>query len=194
MMATIPGLSDKVPARRDAWGDPIMINKGLWVTDKSSLVDAEMRRMALEAGFTVGAPSPSVGGVDLRDITMVNGRNAYDYYQDLAARPSKNGRSIKETAARIIQAEGYQRAPDGDAGTRGTRLWMLSGVMAKYRQAAAQRLRADKNVRDAMLQKRLDVAKAYAAKSAPQTPEKVGRDSISNIGKAFGVDLDSLMQ
>lgn len=194
MLATIPGLSDKVPARRDAFGDPLTVNKGLWVTDKGSMVDAEMRRMALEAGFAVGAPSPDVGGVDLRDITMVNGRNAYDYYQEIAARPNPKAPSLKDVVAKIIQSPGYQRAPDGDAQTKGTKLWMLSGRMAKYRQAAAQRMRADKNVRDAMLQKRLDVAKAYAAKNAPQTPEKVGKDSISNIGKAFGVDLDGLMQ
>lgn len=194
MLATIPGLSDKVPARRDAWGDPITVNKGLWVTDKGSMVDAEMRRMALEAGFTVGAPSPDVGGVDLRDITMVNGRNAYDYYQEIAARPNPKAPSLKDVVAKIIQSPGYQRAPDGDAQTKGTRMWLLSGRIAKYRQAAAQRLRADKNVRDAMLEKQRDVAKAYAAKSAPQTPEKTGKESISNIGKAFGIDLDGLMQ
>lgn len=194
MLATVPGLSATLPPRRDAFGDPITLHKGLWVTDQGSLVDAEVRRMALESDFVVGPPSTTVGGVDLRDITMVNGRNAYDQYQEWAAKPSKNGPSIKQTIGRIMQSPAYQRAPDGDAATRGTKMAMLAGTFAKYRAAAAQRLRTDKNVREAMAKKTRDVAAAYAASKAPKNPQAQGRESIGAIGQAFGVDLQGLMQ
>jgi len=193
LLAITPGLSDKVPPKRDVWGEPVTVSRGLWVTNERDLVDAEVRRMATEGGFVMGPPSPTVSGVDLRDVTMVNGRNAYDQYQEWASRPSKNGRSVKETAARIMQGAAYQRAPDGSPATRGTRQWMIAGMLHRHREMAARRLRGDKNVRDALLQSQRDVAAAYAASKAPKTPAQMGRDTMSNLGQAFGVDLDGLL-
>jgi hypothetical protein len=194
MLATIPGLSATLPPKRDVWGDPVTVHKGLWVSSDADLVDAEMRRMILEAGLSVGPPNPVANGVDLREVTMVDGSNAYDRLQTYAAKPSKNGRSLKEKVAWIMNSPGYQRAPDGDAATRGTKLAMLTGTIAKHRAAAMQRLRADANVRRALYEKQRDVAAAYAAKKAPQTPQQQGRATIGAIGEAFGVDLDGLMQ
>lgn len=133
-------------------------------------------------------PSPDIGGVDLREVVMVDGRNAYDRYQELAAKPSPNARTVKDAVGRIIKTASYQRAPDGEAGTRGTKLWMLSGLLAKYRQAAAQRLRADANVRQALSQKQRDVAAHYAASKTT----KAQASPLADIGKAFGVDLGGL--
>lgn len=194
LMAITPGLSDKVPPKRDVWGDPVSVAKGLWVSNERDAVDAEVRRMIAEEGASFG-PSPyNVGGVDLRDIQMVNGRNAYDQYQEWVGRPTKNGPTLKDTVAKIIKTPGYRKAPDGDAGTRGTKQAMIAGTISKFRESAAQRLRADANVREAMFEKQRDVAKAYATTSAPKTPEQQGRGTISSIGRAFGVDLDPLMK
>ena len=157
LMAITPGLSDKVPPKRDMWGDPQSVSQGLWVTNEKDMVDAEVRRMATESDFVMARPSYNMGDVDLRDITMVNGKNAYDQYQEWSARPSKNGRSIKETVARIMQTEAYKRAPDGSVGTRGSRQWMVAGVMHKYREMGARRMRTDANVRAALAEKHREV-------------------------------------
>lgn len=189
VMAMTPGLSDKVPPKRDVWGDPMLVSKGLWVTNEKDAVDAEVRRMIAEEGAAFG-PSPYlVGGVDLRDIVMTNGRNAYDQYQDWVGHPSKSAMPLKDNVARLIKSPAYTKAPDGDAGTRGTKQWMITGVISKYRASAAQRLRADSVVREAMFEKQRDVAKAYSASKAPQAPQ---RGQLEAVGKAFGVDLGGL--
>lgn len=190
VMAITPGLSDKVPPKRDVWGDPVTVSRGLWVTNEKDAVDAEVRRMITEEGAAFG-PSPYlVGGVDLRDIIMANGRNAYDQYQDWVGRPNPKAVPLKENVAKIIRTPAYRKAPDGDAGTRGTKQWMITGVISNYRAAAAQRLRADKAVREAMHEKQRDVAKAYAASKAPPPPQQNG--GLGAIGRAFGVDLGGL--
>lgn len=67
IMATVPGLSERLPARRDLFGDPLTVHKGLWVHGKDGLVDAEVRRMIDQAGVgPFGAPSYQQRGVDLR--------------------------------------------------------------------------------------------------------------------------------
>lgn len=194
MLATIPGLSEKLPPRRDVWGDPITVNKGLWVTTDADLVDAEMRRMILEGGMSFGPPSPAFNGVDLRDVTMVDGKNAYDVYQQLAAKPSAKGYSLKETVAKTMKTAAYQRAPDGEVDVRGTKLWMIGGTISAYRTAASKRIRADANVRKALSEKHLAVQRAYAASKAPQTPQKSAERNLGEMGKAFGVDLEGLMK
>lgn len=167
VMATIPGLSSTLPPKRDIWGDPLTVNKGLWVTDKNNIVDQEVQRMADEAGVSFGsAPAPTVQGVDLRDITMRDGRNAYDAYQEIAASPGKGVNTLKQVAARIIQTKGYRNAPDGEKTTRGTKAWMLAGPIAKFREAAGRRMLADPNVRAAVLKRHTDTLAAIAAKRA----------------------------
>ena len=74
IMATVPGLSERLPARRDLFGDPLTVHKGLWVTGKDGLVDAEVRRMIDEAQVgPFGPPSYQQRGVDLRDVTTADG-------------------------------------------------------------------------------------------------------------------------
>lgn len=102
-MAIVPGLPSKLPLKRDLWGDPLTVNKGLWVTDQNNIVDREVARLSDESGVYLGSPSPMVQGVDLRDITMKDGRNAYDAYREVAANPGKGVNSLKQVAARIIR-------------------------------------------------------------------------------------------
>ncbi len=160
IMAATPGLSDKLPKQYDVWGDPVMATPGLWVTGKNSIVDLEMRRMADEEGARLGPPAPSIGGADLRDVTLTDGRNAYEVYQQLAGRPLK-GPPLKDTVAKIMATKAYQRAPDGDAGTRGTKLYIVAVAVSKYRDAALKRLKADKNVQTALGKKDAEVRQKY---------------------------------
>jgi hypothetical protein len=186
VMATIPGLSATLPARRDVFGDPLTVHKGFTVDGDKTLVDAEIRRMAHEHDVALGAPAPTIDGVDLRDITLKNGRNAYTVYQDYAARPSPSAKPLKEVVASVMKSRGYQRAPDGEAGTRGTKLWMIAGPVAKYRDAALRRIKADPAVREAMAEKQNAVRDHYREQSAKDKQAQ----GLKALGDAFGVDLN----
>jgi hypothetical protein len=196
IMATVPGLSEKLPPRRDVFGDPLTVNKGLWVHGKTGFVDAEVRRMIDEAGVgPFGPPSPQLRGVDLRDVTMKDGRNAYDAYQELAGHP-KRGPSMKEMLAKLMRTEAYRKAPDGDPevlGQTGTKQSMLTGTVHKYREAAGKMLMADPNVRQAVYQQNLKSNAAVAAKMAPKSDKQVGASALAQVGKAVGVDLSGLL-
>lgn len=180
IMATIPGLSEKVPARYDMWGEPRGVNKGLWQNTPADAVDDEMRRMILEGDVGLSAPSPYVSGIDLRDVETTGGKNAFEEYQKLAGRIDPKAPSLKEIAAKIIAAEGYQKAPDGDSRVKGTKQAMLADVMADYRHKALDFLKgSDSNVREAMLKEQRRVAAAWAganadAQKGPKTPGIVG--------------------
>ena len=192
IMATVPGLSEKLPPRRDVFGDPLTVHKGLWVDGEATAVDAEVRRMVDEGGVMFGPPSPVRGEVDLRDVTMVDGRNAFDRYQELAGKPGR-GPSLKETVARIMKSEAYKKAPDGDEGDRGTKLSMLTGTISKYREAAFKQLKADPSVRAALAKRAQDAAAAVAKANAPKTDQQTGAAALANIGRAAGVDLTGLL-
>ncbi|MBZ9939205.1 hypothetical protein LB518_23110 [Mesorhizobium sp. BR1-1-16] len=193
IIATVPGLSEHLPARYDAWGEPITARKGLSSTMESDLVDREVERQVLEGGSTFAPPSARIkGGVDLRDITLKDGRNAYEVYQQLAGKPGPNVRSLKQVVAKAITSPVYAKAPDGPAEIKGTKLWLLSGFVVRYRNAALAVLKMDPNVRAAMLKERLKVQGAYATKQADPTGARAQGGSLAEVGKAFGVDLSGL--
>lgn len=191
VLATIPGLSEKVPPRRDAWGDPVLTRKGLWTSDEDSVVDREVQRLAIESGSSITRPQPVHNGVDLRDLIMSDGRNAYDVYQQLAGRPHPKAVPLKRRVGRMVESERYKKAPDGEAGVKGTKLWLLHDLTSKYRSAAMKRLKRDAVVREAFLKETKRVREAYIAArpTQPATP----KPSLGEVGKSFGVDLDALM-
>lgn len=187
--ATIPGLSETVPAKYDAWGEPIRVRRGLWATVEDNFVDAEVQRLAIEGGSTVVTPNPMQNSVDLRDLTMVDGRNAYEVYQQLSGKPSPKAKPLKSIIHKVMQGKAYQLAPDGDVMTKGTKLWLLHNVTSKYRNSAMKQLKRDANVREAFTKETLKVRDAYAAGRAKAT---VNNNSMGKLGEAFGQDLDAL--
>ena len=191
VLATVPGLSSTLPPKRDVFGDPLTVHKGLWVDGEKTAVDAEVRRMIDESGVMFGPPGYARNGVDLREVSLKDGRNAYDVLQELSGHP-KRGPSLKDTVGRLMKTSAYQQAPDGDAETRGTKLAMLAGTLSKYREAAWKQVRADENVRAALGKRDAEARAAYAKKSSP-TNQESGANALSNIGKAVGVDLSAVL-
>lgn len=190
----IPGFSESVPARRDAFGEPVTVHKGIWLTDNGSIVDHEVTRMASEQGLSLGPPTPhATGGVDLRNLTMMDGTNAYDKLQELSAQPAPGIPRLKDQMADLIKSEAYQRAPDGPDNIRGTRLSMMLGLAHRYRSAASRIVSADPNVRAAETAQRRATAAAYAAKSPSPTPMNRQSELLTNLGKSFGVDMHALI-
>ncbi|MEN3233796.1 hypothetical protein PUR29_09300 [Methylobacterium ajmalii] len=193
VMATVPGLSDRLPVQRDIFGDPLTVHKGLWVTGAGNFVDAEVRRMVDEAGMTpFGPPSPTQRKVDLRDVRTVDGRSAYEVYQELVGHPPR-GPSLKETVGRIIQTPAYQRAPEGDADQRGTKQGMLAGTVSKYREMGMKLLMRDPNVRQAVAMRETQGRAASVAKEGPKTDQQTGAEMLERLGKATGVDLGGVL-
>lgn len=189
LMSTIPGLSESVPAKYDAWGEPIVTRKGLWTSDEDQDVDREVQRLVLEGGSTVVSPSPNQNGVDLRDIVLSTGENAFEKYQQLAGKPSPGAQPLKKQVARIMKSDAYKRAPDGDAVTKGTKLWLLHPVMDKYRSVAMKLLKRDPVIREAFGKRDAEVRAAYQA----QRGKTKARDGgLGEVGEAFGVDLNAL--
>ncbi len=185
----ISGFSETVPARRDAFGDPITAHRGLWINSPGDLVDAELRRMGEvpdPEGKILGPPPARFkGGIDLRDVTMVSGQNAYDRYQELARQPSPRAMPIKDVVAKVMQTDAYKRAPDGDSATKGTKLWIIANPMRKYREAAERIMMADKNVREAAYKKQMAAASAYANRAGNQNPTP-GNAQNAALGKLQG--------
>ena len=139
-MAGIPGLSTKLPITMDVFGDPV--ERHLGVTDQASadLVEAEHNRIMLQTDKGIGKPATKFESVDLRDITLVDGKNAYQRLQELSGHLPNGAPSLKAVLAKIIQSPGYQDLPDGDSDVQGTRLFVLGKATQQYREKAKKYL------------------------------------------------------
>lgn len=187
LLATVPGLSETLPARHDAWGDPIRARKGLWSSDEDQLVDREMQRLLVETGTAISAPQPDHDGVDLREITLSDGTNAYEQYQKWAGHPPK-GPALKTLIAKRMASQTYQLAPDGAMDVKGTKLWLLHPIVNSYRTRAMKLLKSDPVIRDAF---RAADLKARAQWKANR--QEAGADTpMKKLGSSFGVDLNNL--
>jgi hypothetical protein len=148
-------------------------------------VDQETIRMVTEEATGFGVPSPSVEGVDLRDITLTAGahagKNAYEAYQQLSRQPRPGVLPMKEQAARVMQTEAYKKAPDGDVGTKGTKQAIVYTVISKYRQAALSQVRSDPAVRQELMKKKQAVATAY------ENQRRQAANPVEAINSAFGL-------
>lgn len=140
----VPGYSETLPARRDAFGEPLFRRVGLLTHEDADVVEVEHNRMILETGKAgIGSPSPEFEGLDLRDITLTEGpnagRNSYEVLQELSAQiPGQP--SLKQALRRTIESAVYQDMPDGDPDVKGTRLATLGTLAESYRRAAKQYL------------------------------------------------------
>lgn len=193
VLQVIPGLSETLPPRFNWLGQPILNRQGLWTDDNGSLVDIETVRLGLEGSSVMGPPSYKMGfkggEVDLRDITLTTGENAYTKLQELAGKPGTNAKPLRDMIAKLMASEAYQRAPDGDIQTPLTRPWMLARQVSKYREAAAKRIRMDKNVRDGLMKAQRKVKDHFAhLKQEPTEEQKVGLKAILEGFGAAGND------
>ncbi|MER9852268.1 hypothetical protein NKJ55_34280 [Mesorhizobium sp. M0106] len=132
----VPGLSEGLPLSMDVWGDPIERHVGLTDSQDNDIVEAEHNRIMLQTDTGIGKPSAKFEGLDLRDITLTTGKNAYQRLQELSGHLPNGAPSLKEVLKDIIQSEAYQDLPDGDSDVQGTRLNVLGKKVQAYREAA----------------------------------------------------------
>lgn len=170
MMADMPGYSDRIPPQRDPFGDPIWRKRGLTTASEFDIVESEHNRLILETGYGIQPPSPTSNGVDFRDVTLSDGRNAYDALQEMVAQPASATPPLKEALAGLIQSEAYTQLEDGASDVRGTKMWALMDIVTKYRQAGkAALLQKYPELRVQLSQRQLDVMARVRAKRSEQT-------------------------
>jgi len=185
MVQAVPGMSETLPPRYNWLGEPILNRQGLWTDTNGSYVDHETIRLGLEGDGPLGIPSYKLDGVDLREITMADGENAYSAYQRLSGKPSPKAPSLKDVVGRMMQSAAYKNAPDGESTSRGTKLWLLSNIVSKYRKVAGARVRTDPNVRAEVMKAKRIVPDYYKKLNEPITEEK--QSTMDNVFRAFGV-------
>lgn len=179
-MAGLPGYSDKLPPQRDSFGEPIWRKRALTTGGKEDAVEAEHNRIILETGYGVRPPTPHMSGVDLRTVTLSDGRNAYDVYQEMAATGPK---SLKDQLASLISSNGYQRLVDGDPANPGTKIGAIMDVVNAYRQRGkAQMLKDYPELRQMLSQGAMDHRTKLQANQKNQQSRPSVRDLLSSMG------------
>lgn len=154
----IPGISEKLPPRRDVFGDPMLRRAGLTATMHPDPVDDELNRIILETGEFVAKPAPVSNGVDLREVTLPNGKNAYDYLQVLSANP-KDQPSLKEAVLKLMNTPEYDVMVDGDVSVAGTKINAISNIFRAYHAAGMAQLKQEfPDVQKLLLRQQGDVA------------------------------------
>lgn len=188
VMAQVPGLSEHLQPNFDAFGDPKTVRKGLWSGDANDMVDRELLRLGLETGRGITPPASIIDGVDLRDFTLPDGRNAYTAYQQLAGYPPGQ-KSLKTRIREVMESARYAKA-DESSDAPGTKIWMLHTVVQKYRQNARHLILRDPTIREAFLKARKAARDALAAQqdgaipsSQPTNPTGILQQLFSGGGQ-----------
>ncbi|MCA1397225.1 hypothetical protein [Bradyrhizobium sp. BRP56] len=196
LMAKVPGWSSKLPPQRDLFGDVVLAPQGLTVSQRNAGALADALGESFQyTGRYFDPPAPKKDGVDLREFTLKSGpaagRTAYDRYLELSARPG-DGVSLKETLTDLVTSDGYRELPHGAAADEGTKESALMDVMKKYREAAwEQTLSESPELQEAVMQHKLDVAKAVAsgAKSVPAVAGQARMNALDQLLRPYGLSL-----
>jgi hypothetical protein len=156
MYNRVPGLSDNLLPKRDIFGRERkrkeMAGPDLLIPIMKSDIISDVaynEMVALRVNF--GAPSRYRESVDLSEIRLENGRNAYDYYQELVGTLKLNGKTIEQSINELVNSGQYQRAAattDSDL-VESPRALMLKGLLYRYRAAAFNDIRLkDRKLRE----------------------------------------------
>lgn len=134
--AKIPGLSDSLPARRNLWGEAIMLEGGLGpdlispiytTTKKLDPVANELVRLQMP----IAMPSKNIEGVPLTGPT---GPWEYDAYVVLAGgTPILQDMTLKDKLAEVMASDLYQRSSDGPDGGKKV---LIQSWVSRYRDMA----------------------------------------------------------
>jgi hypothetical protein len=147
--ARIPGLSDDVRPRRNAFGEVLtrpdtMLGFIETTTEKSDIVSTEIREIGASFSNPRKTRGPG-GGVDLTEI-KVGEYDAYDEFQRLVGEVSNNrGLNLRERMAQLIDTPEYQTLDDDIREDR------LRSILTDYRGLAFNQLQREyPEVKDAM--------------------------------------------
>ena len=147
--ARIPGFSDDVRPRRDAFGETIeragtMLGFIDVSTEKSDIVSTELQEIRASFSNPRKVRGPG-GGVDLTEI-KVGEYDAYDEFQRLVGEVTDNrGRTLRERMAQLIDTPKYQNLDDDIREDR------LRSILTDFRGRAFNQLQREyPEVKDAV--------------------------------------------
>lgn len=149
MMKRTPGLSDKLPARRNMLGEKIIRPQSIatdevggfnnmWVpltyrTVSSNSLDKEFMR--LNHGFQ--PPARKLFGVDVTGYETRAGRNVYDRWSELQGNITIGKRNLRRALEETIRTESYRRMDDYE------KIKRINRVISKYRRKAFVKVREE---------------------------------------------------
>lgn len=152
IMSRIPGLSSRLPVRRNLLGEPMKYDQsaiGMMISPmratqvKDDLVRQELARFAY--GFTM--PTTTRSGVDLLDEEYDrDGVAAYDRFTELVGEVKLQGKDLRQTLRQKFNSQEYQRLSpdDGDDGDHSPRILEINAELRKFRSKAWSQLRKER--------------------------------------------------
>lgn len=144
MFNRIPGLSSESIPMRDAFGDVMMRSERLGPdplsplrTKKASQDPVDLEFAKLRKAFN--APSKTQRGLDLSQIRLRNGRNAYDLFQEEVSKTKIGGKSLRDSMRELVTSREYLNASAVSTDQiESPRVLMIRGLFMRYRQRAWQ--------------------------------------------------------
>lgn len=137
--ASVPGLSEDMPLKRDVLGRPITPTEGLgpdWLSpiaighESENRVDRELSALA----FDFDMPDKQMDGIPLTE-------HQYSRLLELRGQEIRvNGLNLEEQLARTIESPHYKKLSDGRGETESGRATMIKNVVSKYGRAAKAQL------------------------------------------------------
>jgi len=139
----IPGLSDTLPAKRNALGEPITKSPNPFVIpDKTSIVDQELQRLSIATKSAIGAQTPmrNIEGVvyPLQEMKTTDGSNMYEHYMD-----NLKNSGLRDTLTELFSSPDYAALPDGNEKAKGTKVRVVKGILDRAREFMWQKTKAE---------------------------------------------------
>ncbi|GAB1717047.1 MAG: hypothetical protein NTAFB05_20890 [Nitrobacter sp.] len=196
LAAKVPGLSSTLPPARDVFGDVVSPASGII----SAQTKADPVTRALDESFAAtghyltppAARSEATGGVDLRDYTLEDGRNAYDRYQELIGHPEGLD-PLREAVSDLVQSGEYEELPHGDYREEYTKEGAFMELVVRYRQAALKALLAENDdLADAVNKRKLDIANSFERTDPKLAADKARVKPFADLLKSYGISLPNL--
>lgn len=151
LYARTPGLSEKLPPKRNVLGEPVKYPPGIGPDgvspfvaspDINDSVKSELARLSY--GFKM--PSEKIGkgaAIDLTKYKNDKGQDAYDRLMELRTIERKGRYTLKDRLAHEIESERYQKLPDGNDEYTSKKLDRLKMIFGEYHEATMKRLRKE---------------------------------------------------
>ena len=115
-LANVPGLSGRVPAKRNVLGEKILRSNDGFISPVSwsQAVSDPVKRELGELQEALPIPSPKVRGtrIDMRSyVDPKTGQTAYDWYQERVGTVTRGGKTLAERLNDVVTSSSYQRRP-----------------------------------------------------------------------------------
>lgn len=151
VQSRIPGLSSRLPVRRNLLGEPVKYDRttmAMVAPTRASIVKDDMVRQELARfayGFTM--PTTERAGVDLLDeLHDKRGVAAYDRFTELVGEVKIGGKNLRQTLRHLFKTSEYQAMSpdDGDDGDVSPRILAINAELRKFRAKAWVQIRKER--------------------------------------------------